>query len=971
MAFNESKPNSPEAIPLSNVYPNRDRQNETFSPQGSSFQPITRTVTTDSFMPDDDSQLPTRRFSAISNGDLEAGPNEPLPQPRLTTNYSSQDYSYSGAYSPNSATSLPYAETEIHRSTSNLTASHAYGSNDSQLRGSRSRGHNSEQNDKSRLLTVPEEETSDSSDDDDQFLEIKDIVGNLNSKKLSEDLKKEKENNSEPTTGESTPRRRGLRHYKRKEKSKKKKSRSARVAEHLRNAVLYLMQISIVARCFFFWIPLAVILFIPLAIGAWVKPATKVGRTPLVWFMIWLEIVWGALWVSRLVASVVPLLFRFFASILAPNLKKYRAVLTAMEVPITLLFWAIISLSTFMPVITQKDNASESDATESWQRTVNSILVGFLISSLIYFAERLLIHLISVSFHRTRFARRIKDNKASIKTLSDMLYVACVPFPPFCPEFAEEDLQLQGGTFLKGKKAKDAGLAHKLASSHNLQRFFGRVNHALDVAAVTLGKVARGDALDTDELQNWVSSTIADAMNSETLAEVLAKRIWMSLVLEGEEHLTIDDLVEVLGEPRRTEAENIFRVLDIDGNGNLTLEEMISAVVEICHERRSVYKSLRDVDSAIGKLHKVLMFIVGIIIIIVFIGLLAPSVSAVLATMGTTVLALSFVFSTTAQEITASCVFLFVKHPIDVGDRVDIQIGSTVCPFFVREISLLYTVFTRVLDDAVVQAPNSVLNTLWIENISRSGPMQYGFTLRLGLPETSFDQIDTFKAFLNQFCLDNSRDYQANPYVFCTEMPDLDRVKLHCSVMFRSNFADGKLYSQRRNKLLQFVGRTIHDLGITIPRREDTATDPGLPWHLSGSMPSLAGPSEGPKFPTEGPASVQKAKPADVSNELLDIVSRERSHAKLFNRPRALMGFGPSGTELIELRESQEQTVVEAETVSDVFRDGESEVISSADHARRGSISQGGASGLYRNVSVASRTSALSRSTTTGRRRRV
>lgn len=85
-------------------------------------------------------------------------------------------------------------------------------------------------------------------------------------------------------------------------------------------------------------------------------------------------------------------------------------------------------------------------------------------------------------------------------------------------------------------------------------------------------------------------------------------------------------------------------------------------------------------------------------------------------------LALSWLFSATAQEFLASIIFVFVKHPFDVGDRVDIYNtgAGTVDTFFVKEIALMYTEFKK-LEGHVVQAPNSLLNTLFILNMRRSG----------------------------------------------------------------------------------------------------------------------------------------------------------------------------------------------------------------------------------------------------------
>lgn len=64
---------------------------------------------------------------------------------------------------------------------------------------------------------------------------------------------------------------------------------------------------------------------------------------------------------------------------------------------------------------------------------------------------------------------------------------------------------------------------------------------------------------------------------------------------------------------------------------------------------------------------------------------------------------MSFVFAVTTQEFLGSCIFLFVKHPFDVADRVDITNGGEKMYFIVEKISLLYTVFTRIDKMQVVQ----------------------------------------------------------------------------------------------------------------------------------------------------------------------------------------------------------------------------------------------------------------------------
>jgi small-conductance mechanosensitive channel len=70
---------------------------------------------------------------------------------------------------------------------------------------------------------------------------------------------------------------------------------------------------------------------------------------------------------------------------------------------------------------------------------------------------------------------------------------------------------------------------------------------------------------------------------------------------------------------------------------------------------------MRDVDFAIRKLDDVFVGVVFIVMILVFIAFLNTNFATTLATAGTALLSLSFIFATTCQEILASILFLFYK----------------------------------------------------------------------------------------------------------------------------------------------------------------------------------------------------------------------------------------------------------------------------------------------------------------------
>jgi small-conductance mechanosensitive channel len=236
-----------------------------------------------------------------------------------------------------------------------------------------------------------------------------------------------------------------------------------------------------------------------------------------------------------------------------------------------------------------------------------------------------------------------------------------------------------------------------------------------------------------------------------------------------------------------------------DANGDVTLEEAEMVIHEISKERKSLARSMRDVDSAIRKLDDVLVIVVFIIAIFIMISFLNSNFATTLATAGTALLSLSFIFAVTCQEILASILFLFYKHPFDVGDRVDIN-GAK---YIVKELSLLFTIFKR-LDGTIVQVNNAVLNSAWIENIRRSQTMSEVVQLSADFG-TSFAQIQKLRKEMLIFVRSNSRDYSGDLEIEIIDAKGLDKLLLQVIIKHKGNWQNDALRAHRRNKVLPSI----------------------------------------------------------------------------------------------------------------------------------------------------------------------
>ncbi|KAG4222052.1 hypothetical protein PC116_g29473 [Phytophthora cactorum] len=333
-------------------------------------------------------------------------------------------------------------------------------------------------------------------------------------------------------------------------------------------------------------------------------------------------------------------------------------------------------------------------------------------------------------------------------------------------------------------------------------RLIGNVTRIGDKVTSVFGNLASETTGKQVFNPNSAHSIVVEALEKVRTSEALAKRIWMSFVVEGNESLYVDDIIEVLGPGHREEAEECFEAIDADGNGDISLDEMIRKVVEMGKERKAIGNSMKDISQALGVFDQVLLFIVLLIVIFIFLAFFQSSFITTLTTAGTTLLSLSFIFAVTAQEFLGSCIFLFVKHPYDVGDRVDIT-GTEKEQLVVEKISLLYTVFNRIDRMQVVQVPNIVLNNVWIENVTRSKAMKEVIDINVSY-DTSFEDIELLRLEMEKFVQapENARDFQPDISISVAGVGDLDKLQLKIAIKHKSNWHNEAIRATRRSKFM-------------------------------------------------------------------------------------------------------------------------------------------------------------------------
>ncbi|KAM7187225.1 Mechanosensitive ion channel domain containing protein [Naviculisporaceae sp. PSN 640] len=571
-----------------------------------------------------------------------------------------------------------------------------------------------------------------------------------------------------------------------------------------------IVNFSVVTRYLVYVVPVAILLGIPILILGVTDNRSSVelgkgDRQNLFWLFIWIEISWLSLWVGKIIAHLLPPIFMFFCGVVSSGTRKYATVLRALEIPLSFFFWGLASWLVFKFMF-----SNELDR-PNWVLTIERILLSLFISTGVLLGEKAIVQLISISYHQRSFANRIKDSKREIYLLGLMYEASRTLFPMYCPEFAEEDYIINDSIelMLGGKKKKGRVVTP--------MRLVGDVGRLGDKITSVFGNIASEITGKNVFNPNSAHSIVVEALEKTRSSEAMARRIWMSFVVEGKDSLSAEDIAEVLGPALQVEAEECFAAIDADQNGDISLDEMIRKVVEIGKERKAIANSMKDISQALTVFDKVLLFVVLIIVIIIFLAVFQSSFIATLTTAGTTLLSLSFVFAVTTQEFLGSCIFLFVKHPYDVGDRVDIQ-GPEKEQLVVEKISLLYTVFTRIDKMQVVQVPNIILNNQWIENVTRSKAMKECIDVNVAF-DTSFEDIELLRLEMEQFVRapENSRDFQPDIGISVGGVGDLDKLTLKLVIKHKSNWHNDAVRATRRSKFMCALAMALKRVPINPP----------------------------------------------------------------------------------------------------------------------------------------------------------
>lgn len=337
-------------------------------------------------------------------------------------------------------------------------------------------------------------------------------------------------------------------------------------------------------------------LIIPIIITRIVVKQVSIGDVHLVGLFVWLEVIWIICWGAWGLAYLLPFGIQFFAGLITTHSRKYAELLQALNLPMALFFWALLSRAA-TPVLCAFDKDRPGECDDEWIAALRKILLATVACTGIFFVEKILIHILTINYRQKQFRVRLQDIERSVYILTMMYQASRDRFPIHCPKFATED-----------RKIHDSRLVDVAERKTTRQFSTSTTGSRLSVVANNMKKRLAGrEVLKHDSSR----SVVLHALETTTASEALAIRLYRSFIAAGSQgEISESDVAQVLGPTRFQEAQDIFHALDKDENGDVSLEEMTSLITQTSKDKHSMRRGLHDIGQAIQSLDNLLCLIV-------------------------------------------------------------------------------------------------------------------------------------------------------------------------------------------------------------------------------------------------------------------------------------------------------------------------------------------------------------------------
>ncbi|KAG0376327.1 hypothetical protein BGX24_007911 [Mortierella sp. AD032] len=583
---------------------------------------------------------------------------------------------------------------------------------------------------------------------------------------------------------------------------------------------------------------------------------------------VWLSFMWGIIFITNWGIDIVPVvvvrLTSFVTSSRSEDLRSRLLIFVAAKKYLKWLLascWAIGSFAFLSQSVYSRTNREMG--------TIFLEVLGCLVAGCaLVFIEKILLHVISTNFHQTAYADRIKENKYALTNMSMHNNTATeYAFPTgYNSAQASRSNSIEvhgnnnnnfnnGAISTNGSPGRTGG---SLDGAEILHEIHGdttppKTNEIMILSSTPLTTPTDMATKPNNSRQSTLAPSIRNPRNGQRDSKIrtgennnifkginrrlhgialasktspskdigstanakrLAKTLFYNLQSTSGNR---DDLVVESFYPyfaTQEEARTAFAIFDKDGNGDISKAEMKEKIFYVYKERKDLHTSLRDLSQAVGKLDVIFLTIVTLIWLLIILSVFGKDVVKNMLSIGSFLLALSFVFGNSLKMLFENIVFLFVTHPYDSGDLVSIE-GVDM---YVREVGLNSTTFVT-WDGKRMYYPNNLISSKPIHNVRRSPNMTDKIVLNIDCYTPQF-KIFELRARMRDYLIRESKDFLPDLEIQIQEMDA--KLKISMCIEHKGNWQDSGRRWARRTAFNYALKEAVEEIGIqyyALPQR--------------------------------------------------------------------------------------------------------------------------------------------------------
>ncbi|KAM6541893.1 hypothetical protein CsatB_006340 [Cannabis sativa] len=494
------------------------------------------------------------------------------------------------------------------------------------------------------------------------------------------------------------------------------------------------------------------------------------------WFVLIMVIFCGFSITNWFMHPIVFIIERIFS-----RRKKVLFFVDELKKSVQVLIWLDFILLTWVLVFNH--GVPRSKTVTKILEYITLTLATLVIGAFLWLLKTLFLKISSSSFHVNTFFDRIQESIFHHYVLQTLLG------PPSMG-------QLSFTSTKKGKK-KEKTQVIDIAKLHRMkqEKVSAWTMKVLIDAVSSLGILMISNPF--DEMENMGAEQHNFEITSEMEATAAAYHIFRNVAKPGSMYIDEDDLMRFM---IREEVDLVLPLIGTE-NGRIDRKALTDWVVKAYNGRKALMHSLSDTKTAVTQLDKLVTVILVVVTIVIWLLLIKIDTTKVLVFFSSQIIVAAFVFG---KDI----VFVFIKHPFDVGDRCVID-GV---PLVVEEMNILTTVFLK-LNNEKVYYPNSILSTKPISNYYRSPDMGDSIEFSIDF-KTSLETIGQLKQKIKKYIEKNPFHWHPAHNVVVLEIENVNKLKMALNVTHTINFQEFGEKNRRRTELVMEVKRIFEELNI-------------------------------------------------------------------------------------------------------------------------------------------------------------